>query len=107
LGVVALLSASVGFFATKIYRRERSVLCLAQIAVFEMKTLLLFGSLLERRRGGGGGTVCASLRRNCVPCCRNVSVGDGVLDVPCLVCRRALRKTAWPYGMSAVGCPVS
>jgi hypothetical protein len=41
------------FFATRIYRRERKVLCLVRGAVFEIGTLLRFGSLLERLRGGG------------------------------------------------------
>jgi hypothetical protein len=44
------------------------------------------------------------LRCRRVPRYHNVSVGDGVLDVPCLVRLRNLRQTAWPYGLGAVGC---
>jgi uncharacterized membrane protein YgdD (TMEM256/DUF423 family) len=40
------------FFATQILRRERKVLCSTRGAVFEIGTLLFFGSLQKRLRGG-------------------------------------------------------
>jgi hypothetical protein len=56
------------------------------------------------RRGGccGDGGVCLAVQVR--PHGRNVSVGDGVLDVPPLVCRRNLRQMTCPSGVGAVGC---
>jgi hypothetical protein len=48
----ALFAASVVFFATENWRRERKVLCWAQVAVFRIGTQLLFGSQQKRLRGG-------------------------------------------------------
>jgi hypothetical protein len=39
------------------------------------------------------------------PVTTTISVGDGVLDVPCLVCRRRLRHTTALCCVCAVGCP--
>jgi hypothetical protein len=53
------------------------------------------------RRGEGCGCSGGVLTVK-VPRCHNVAVGDGVLDVPPLVCRWALRQMTLPYGIGAV-----
>jgi hypothetical protein len=55
------------------------------------------------RRGGICGCSWYFLRCRRGPRCRNVSVGDGVLDVPTLGSPPILRQTTCPYGVGTVG----